>query len=212
LPRRPRPVRKGFVINFALLLKRFPITIVLVLVSVAATAVTQFGQSPMLADLTIDSHMGGTFSDVMSGQVWRLLTPVFLHFNVLHILFNVLWMWDLGRLIEVVRGPRFYLSFFLLVGIASNLAQYLITANPLFGGLSGVIYGLFGYVWIRSRLDPHFPFIAKNTVIMMLGWYLICWTGLFGAIANWAHTAGLLMGVLWAFLDGMLQRRRVMVA
>jgi GlpG protein len=105
-----------------------------------------------------------------------------------------------------MRGPRFYLSFFVVVGIASNLAQYLITQNPLFGGLSGLIYGLFGYVWIRGRLDPSFPSMHKNTVIMMLAWYVICWTGIFGQIANWAHTAGLVLGVVWAFAEGRLRR------
>ena len=189
------------------MLRRFPITITLIGLAIAATAVTQFGSSPSLALFTIDSQMGDGFNDVMGGQAWRLLTPVFLHFNILHILFNCMWMWSLGRLIEVMRGPRFYLSFFVLAGIASNVAQYLITGSPVFGGLSGVIYGLFGYVWIRGRLDPSFPSMDKNTVIMMLGWYVVCWTGILGHIANWAHSAGLLIGVVWAFAEG--RRRQV---
>jgi len=134
--------------------------------------------------------------------VWRLATPMLVHFSVVHILFNMLWMWDLGRLIELLKGSAFLLVFVLLTGIASNVAQYAITGNPLFGGMSGVVYALLGYVWMQGRHNPRFGFVLhKSTVIMMLGWYVLCWTGLAGPIANWAHTAGLVLGVAWGYVQ-----------
>ena len=66
----------------------------------------------------------------------------------------------------------------LVVGVTSNLAQYFVS-GPLFGGMSGVIYGYFGYVWIQSLSNPKFK-VQLNPVIVKLlfGWFLICWTGL----------------------------------
>ncbi|MDE2430512.1 MAG: rhomboid family intramembrane serine protease, partial [Burkholderiales bacterium] len=88
---------------------------------------------------------------------------------------------------------------------ASNLAQYQMTHSQFFGGMSGVLYGMFGYIWIRGRYDAHFSEdLQKNTIAMMLAWFVLCWTGLLGHIANWAHTAGLVAGIAWAYLDRLL--------
>jgi GlpG protein len=66
--------------------------------------------------------------------------------------------------------------------------------------MSGVVYALLGYVWMQGRHNPRFGFVLhKSTVAMMLVWYVLCWTGFVGAIANWAHTAGLVLGVAWGY-------------
>ena len=140
--------------------------------------------------------------DIMNGQLWRLVTPIFIHFGILHFAFNMLWVWELGGLIELKKGIGFYITFVLIVGVLSNLAQYLMTQSPTFGGMSGVVYGLFGYIWIMGRLDPRFGVaMPKQTVIMMLAWFVLCWTGILGPIANWAHTGGLLGGIAWAYFE-----------
>ena len=68
--------------------------------------------------------------------------------------------------------------------------------------MSGVVYALLGYFWMQGRYNPRFGVaLHQTTVTMMLVWYVLCWTGIFGPIANWAHTAGALAGIAWGFLD-----------
>ncbi|MBU62725.1 MAG: hypothetical protein CMI26_09505 [Opitutae bacterium] len=141
--------------------------------------------------------------EVMEGQVWRLITPVFLHFGFLHIIFNMFWLHDLGSLIENRRGTRYFVAFILLAAIISNIAQYCVS-GPSFGGMSGVVYGLFGYVWMKGKFDPGDGIeMNPSTVIIMLGWFVLCFTGIFGHVANWAHAGGLAVGTLWGYASAM---------
>jgi GlpG protein len=177
------------------------VSVVLIGISAAVAALSSIGDNVgSVQFLLIGSPDVGALSEIASGQVWRLLTPIFLHFGVLHLVFNMMWVWDLGKVIESVNGARFYLLFVVVCGVASNLVQVMMTGSPLFGGMSGVVYGLFGYLWIMGRNNPRAGFVLnQNVVMMMLGWFVLCWTGLLGPIANWAHTAGLLVGVVWAY-------------
>jgi membrane associated rhomboid family serine protease len=176
-------------------------TVALIAACVAVALMTGLGSSARaVLPLLIAEPGTAPFAQVAHGELWRLATPMLLHFGLLHILFNMMWLWDLGRLIELVRGTGFLVAFVLATGIASNVAQYVIAGNPLFGGMSGVVYALLGYVWMQGRHNPRFGFsLHKSTVVMMLGWYVLCWTGLAGPIANWAHTAGLVLGVAWGY-------------
>ncbi len=179
------------------------VTLALIAISALVALISQLGSSQAALNwLFISDPAHAGFQDILSGQVWRLITPIFIHFGLLHFIFNMMWVWDLGKLIDARKGSGFYLLFVLLAGVLSNIAQYLLGNSPFFGGMSGVVYGLFGYVWIRRRSDASFALgLHKTTVNMMLAWFVLCWTGLLGPIANWAHTVGLLAGALWAFLE-----------
>ncbi len=137
--------------------------------------------------------------EVRSGQVWRLFTPLFMHFNLLHIIFNMMWMRDLGGMIERQRSTVYLLVFTALAGGLSNVAQFYV-GGPSFGGMSGVVYAMLGYVWMQSRYNPWSGFVLHPTIVqMMLIWFLVCLTGLVGSIANTAHGAGLALGVAWGY-------------
>jgi GlpG protein len=141
--------------------------------------------------------------EVREGQVWRLITPIFLHLGFLHILFNMFWLHDLGSLIENRRGTGYFLAFILLAAIISNIVQYCVS-GPNFGGMSGVVYGLFGYVWMKGKFDPGDGIeMNPSTIIIMLGWFALCFTGIFGNVANWAHAGGLAVGTLWGYASAM---------
>ena len=138
------------------------------------------------------------FYEVMHGQIWRLLTPIFLHMSFMHILFNMLWFKDLGYLIENVFGKSFFIKFLLISGVVSNTLQYCVS-GPEFGGMSGVLYAFLGFIWVYKKINSEFEFpIPRYDVIMMIGWFFLCLTGWIGPIANTAHGAGLVTGIFTA--------------
>ncbi len=148
------------------------------------------------------------------GGPWRLVTPVFLHFGWLHIVFNALWCWELGKRIERQMGSVNLLGLFLVVAIVSNIAQHLWSGPVLFGGLSGVVYGFLGFAWSAGRLNPAWAAIAPSNSIMlfMVGWLLVCMFSLFEllgfSVANAAHLGGLLTGLLIGAVFALAYRRR----
>jgi rhomboid protease GlpG len=189
--------------NVARLASLPPLTVAIVLASVVLATASGLGRSlNVLAPFLIASPGSRGLADVQAGEVWRLLTPIFIHYGVLHLVFNMMWLWDLGRLLEGRRGTGFFGGFVLVVGVASNLTQYLVVGSAYFGGMSGVVYGLLGYFWMQGKYNPRFGYVLhKQIVAMMLIWYVLCWTGLLGPIANWAHTAGLAIGIAWGFVE-----------
>ena len=146
------------------------------------------------------------------GHYWRLLTPIFLHFSWVHIVFNMLWLWELGRRIEQGVGSLHLLMVILFIGIASNLWQADSTPYADFGGMSGVIYGLLAYCWVFSMLARDERFKIPNAVyVLMIGTLLIGYAGLFDSVvrmANTAHLMGLVYGLLIAIPSAFIFRLR----
>ncbi len=144
--------------------------------------------------------------EIRAGQVWRLVTPMLVHFSLMHIFFNMLWLRDLGSMVEGRQSSLTLVGLVLGIAAVSNVAQYIVN-GPLFGGMSGVVYGLLGYVWIRGKLDPASGlFLHPTNVTMMLIWFFACLTGLLGQVANTCHAAGLVMGIAWGFLSSLPHR------
>lgn len=134
--------------------------------------------------------------EIASGEAWRLISPIFLHYSPLHILFNMWMLYDLGTVVERKLGTWRYLLLILAIAIPSNFGQYFAT-GPGFGGMSGVVYGLFGYAWVRGRLEPTSGLYLRNDVaVWMIGWFVLCAVGAISNVANWAHGVGLAAGAL----------------
>lgn len=134
-------------------------------------------------------------------QLWRWFTPALLHFSLTHLVFNLAWWWYLGRQFEQRLGGVMLLNITLSIALLSNAAQYFLV-GPQFGGLSGVVYGLFGYFWLSGKLNPsHGQLISNPLAAFMLLWLLLGFFDvLWVSMANWAHTGGLLAGLAWAWL------------
>lgn len=141
-----------------------------------------------------------TLPEVRRGEVWRLFASIFLHYGILHIVFNLMWLRDLGGFIQHRFGAGYLAVLVLLTAIVSNYAQ-LLWSGPGGGGLSGVNYGLFGYLWMRGKFDrTGFWRLNPQIVQMMMIWLVVCYTGALGPIANAAHTAGLVFGMASGFI------------
>jgi GlpG protein len=170
--------------------RRRPVTMTLIVASALATSGLVEGTDDLMFSL----------SDILKGQVWRLITPIFLHGSILHLLFNMWMLYDLGGLIE----PRFrwlrFAAMVLLIALTSNIGQFL-AQGPNFVGMSGVVFGLFGYAWVRGRLDPTSGlYLRPDIVFWIMGWFALCWVGIIPNVANMAHTVGLAMGALFGYL------------
>lgn len=194
-----------------------PVTMLLIGISVIATFMTNFGSDSAnnaifqkLAFLPIHHDTSVPYpytirltserAEIRQGEVWRLVTPIFLHLDGLHLLFNMMWLNSLGGVIEIRRGSWRLALMVLFIAITSNFSQYLWN-GPGFGGMSGVGFGLFGYVWMKSRYDPDAGmYIDPASVTMMLFWLILCMTGAIGPIANAAHLVGLLAGIVVAVI------------
>jgi GlpG protein len=186
-------------------LKSCPLTIGLIVVCLVVAALTRMGEQhePVLNVLLMTPVLeedGRQFirlglPEIRDGQVWRLITPIFLHFGFPHLLFNLWNLYNIGAVIEIRRGIWQLLALVLVTAIVSNVAQCL-WKDPVFGGMSGVLYGLFGYAWMKSRYDPSVGiFLPRDVVVLMIAWLFLCMTGRVGPIANAAHVGGFIVGI-----------------
>lgn len=201
-------------------------TMTLILISVAVTLITGMGRPLPQGSLGLGvrSHLqyvspaayrlanNDPLASIKKGQIWRTITPVFLHFDVLHLLFNMFMLFQLGRLLELKLGAPKLALMVVAIAVISNTAQASTPPNLRnvlggavnFGGMSGVVFGLFGYAWVRSQIDPAAGFfIPPMTVFLVLGWLVLCLTPAIPNIANTAHVVGLLAGMVAA----QVQRR-----
>lgn len=209
----PRGWRQG-------ILAQAPLAAGLILVCLAV-----FGLMAIFGDLVIgamtitpigvvgDQLSVGTLGDTLAtGQLWRVISPAFLHFGWSHLIFNMLWLWYFGRQIEALQGPLRLLGVVMLSALVSNLAQYA-TGTVLFGGMSGVDYALLGYVWLMAwRVPKSGFFVPQMLVVFMLGWMVFTMTDFaepigFGNVANESHLGGLVSGLIMGWVASSRARR-----
>lgn len=195
---------------------RVPVTLMTLLLGVLGFFLVSYRPDMVhlltFVDFTLVNGSGPQFVPVektfAAGEYWRFVTPAFLHFGIFHVVFNSLWLWEFGRRVELISGRSAYLVLMLALASGSNAGQYLWDGPVLFGGLSGVVYGLVGYVWIRNRIAPT-PLlnVQPGIIYMLIGWLFICLFGIVdlfmnGGVANGAHVSGLLIGMLAGALAG----------
>lgn len=200
---------------------QIPVTMTLMAISIMVAVMTKLGSDdgPLLNLLyfapienTGDGYvtfaqpsLSSLWAVMKTGQVWRLVTPMFIHLSILHILFNMMWLRDFGTAIEFRRNSWRFLGLVLFTALVSNTVQYFYS-NPLFGGMSGVVYGLFGYIWMKSRFDPESGFfIPQSTVIILIACLFLCMTGAIGPVANAAHVAGMISGMVCGYARPFLR-------
>ncbi|PIE46264.1 MAG: rhomboid family intramembrane serine protease [Gammaproteobacteria bacterium] len=183
----------------AIELKKYPVTMGLIILSCLVSLMTWFG--------SVESTLIWFVYDrdaILHGQVWRLITPIFLHFPAIgiifaHLAFNMIWLYQFGYLIERCDSSKWLLIIVVISGIVSNAAQAFVSPYVLFGGMSGVVYALLGYLFLLKKLDPYYlGRVPDNIIYFLIGFMVIATLGVFGAIANTAHIVGFIVGLLFA--------------
>lgn len=182
-----------------------PVSVIAILACLLVAAVSGLGSDP--------SAVRGLFFPA-SGLVGiaespvlflRTLTPALLHFGAVHLVFNLLWLWYFGRMIEPVLPWWSYLLLLTLTAFTGNVAQYVWSGHGMFGGMSGVVYGLVGFIWMWQTLKPHSTLQLPKPMIMVFLAALVLMEVLASSmIASAAHVGGLLggmgAGVIYALL------------
>ena len=193
--------------NLVQLLRRYPVTGGISLLAIAASLAKWSERSIDL--LTVNYH-------VWSGQLWRPLTTTLPHVNPVHLIFNLYWFWRFGTRIERVYGPWRTAALYAYLAFGSSLAEYDFAGQGI--GLSGVVYGLFGYLWIAEQSDQRFRGVVdQQTVITFVVWFFVCivlTATEVMPVANFAHGFGLGLGVLcgWAVTQRFCAKRPLLIA
>ena len=193
-----------------------PVTIFFILVCVVLAYLAPLNEMGGLAQAMLypDFSYGTSFINVSQvidnftfGQFFKMLSPILLHAGLLHLAFNMLWMWEFGKRIEAVQSS---LSMFLnvvLLGVFSNTVQYIYGGSIYFGGMSGVVYGLFGYIVMWQVFDPAKKLsLPWNLVFFLLITLFIVSALGFDNIADAAHIGGFVTGLLLGAITAILSR------
>lgn len=220
----------GMLMGLPLRQQSIPVVIGVIVISVIASFATGFGRpkpSRIPGELSSEETVfyamsfvdwrdyvtsgNDPFASIKKGEVWRLVTPLFLHGSTFHLAFNMIGLFFLGSAIERLQGSWFLLALFFISGVFGSLVQVWLppadelppileglAGTPFFIGASGAVYGLFGYLWIRPMLSPMYPVrMLPNNVAIMLGFLVFC-VFFVDRIANGGHIGGLIAGVVIA--------------
>jgi rhomboid protease GluP len=151
--------------------------------------------------------MGG-YIPLLRGQWWTLLTATYLHGSILHILFNMLWLRQLGPLVEELYGASRFIVIYTIAGLSGALVSALIGHTPFFVGASGAVFGLFGaLIYYGLRRGGTF---GTGLFRQMILWAVIGLALGFmnTGVDNLGHIGGIVGGSLAAIIMGYQEQRR----
>lgn len=143
-------------------------------------------------------------SQIVTGQYWRLLTPMWLHGSLLHIAFNMYALYIFGRNLEPAYGHGRFLLLYLLSGYAGNVISFMMSPNASVGS-STAIFGLIAAQGVFLYQNRH---LIRNAQAMLVNTLMIVVInlvlGLSPGIDNWGHMGGLIGGLAFAWSAGPL--------
>ncbi len=190
----PKKSRPGF--------KQFPGTFSLI----AITLVVFLGQFLSVELFQIDWLLeSGAKSgpEILSGEIWRFITPIFLHVTVPHVLINMYSLYAIGPAVERFFGTARFVAVYLLCGIAGVILSLAFSPYPS-AGASGAIFGLLGslgaFLYLHRGLFGRFGLIQLRQIVLVA--LLNLGLGLMPGIDNWGHMGGLLAGIALTFFLG----------
>ena len=186
-----------------------PTSAILAASAVAVTILTWFGED------RDDLFKRITFGPMVPGgaiplsfdfaEPWRAITPVFLHFTFIHLVFNLLMLQDLGCQVEKKLGRWHFLGMFLVLAACANFVEAALGPVRFFGGLSGVVYGFLGFVWVQTLSSSPKGFHLRGaTILILLAWFALGIVQKDLPVTNWANAGGLVTGMVLGGLELLL--------
>ncbi len=140
-------------------------------------------------------------------QWWRWLAPAFIHFGIFHFLFNMSAWWIFGNIIERTQSSARLFIVLVVTGVIANVAQFFWSGNN-FGGLSGVVYGVVGYLWLYGRFNPSSGVkLPAGLYVVMVITLILGFTNVL-PFANQAHLGGFISGCILGALLASLDKSR----
>jgi membrane associated rhomboid family serine protease len=144
-------------------------------------------------DVPAGTQVGDVYTGIDDGAVYRLLTSMFVHYGILHLLLNMWALWMLGRALESALGPLRFTALYLLSGLGGAVATYLFSPGSVSAGASGAIFGLFAALFvILKKLRRDTSSVVPVLVINLVFTFTI------PNISIAAHLGGLVVGAIVA--------------
>jgi rhomboid protease GluP len=170
------------------------------------------GMNLSFSDFSIQSiyWLGANYSPwVEAGQWWRFVSSMFLHFGIMHLLFNSVSLLYLGRILEPNIGSIPFTIIYFVTGIAGSFASFTFNKDVYSAGASGAIFGLFG-VFLAVLLSNIIRKDIRDEWLKSIGAILVInlGMGLLLPVDNAAHLGGLISGVVIGFaIVPMIKRK-----
>jgi GlpG protein len=204
--------------QFKQALQRAPLSLLLIAVCIVLSFVAPLDAPTALTrDLLFPDFSYGTRIIILSRvlenfslvQLLKMITPMLLHAGFLHLLFNMMWLWELGQRIEMRLSSLTLGSTIVVLALISNTVQYLYGGGNNFGGMSGVVYGMFSYIWMWQLIMPARGLNLPGSLILFMLASLVIFTWLnLSMIANAAHMGGFVAGLGYGALTAVVSRWR----
>ena len=188
------------------------VTYAVLVVCVAIWAGIRYSGDPDSEEVLL-AHGYADGWDIWDGAWWSLITSAFVHVDVFHMLFNMLFLWILGRALERSIGPARWLGFIVLTAFVSSAAELAASENTGLG-FSGVLYAVFSFMWLARPCFPSFRIATNPWVVFSFlgGLVLVFVPGSADYIANSAHVSGLICGALLGYAVLPTRKRAAMIA
>lgn len=154
-------------------------------------------------------------TSIWDGKYWALITSAFVHMALWHVAFNVYWLWSLGSRLERSIGSTLFLIFFVSSAFVSSAFQMAISDSTGIGA-SGVVYSIFGFMWLtRDRYSLFAEVLSPQTILIFVVWLFVCLATTIAKVwevGNAAHFSGLIFGSCVAIAFVLRLQRPIAIA
>lgn len=191
-------------------IKESPVTIFLLALTTLvfiAMQVIYFGNATSNQAIFNTGGMYGTYVSLFPSQLWRLVTPIFVHIGWEHFFFNALTLYFVGQIAEQIWGHHKFLALYVLSGIVGNIFTLFFTPNVIAAGASTSLFGVFAAIMVAGYFgrNPYLKELGRNyQALIIVNLIFNLFTPSIG-IAG--HIGGLVGGVLCAiFLPTLVEK------